>query len=158
MTSNRPPMSDPLALQPFDFDGDPEHLAALEARLAEREDQLTTLKHTLRQLQARYFQDLGALYAKLHELEGALAEEEIRLGLRPPAVDDDEEASTAEPDPDAMHGCSNRAVPTQDLKKIFRDLAKAIHPDRALDERTRYRRHSLMAEANRAYAERDEDR
>ena len=41
---------------------------------------------------------------------------------------------------------------------MFRDLAKAVHPDRAPDDRARYRRHSLMAEANRAYAERDEDR
>jgi hypothetical protein len=44
---------------------------------------------------------------------------------------------------------------------MFQDVARAVHPD-ALpdaqhDERTRYRRHSLMAEANRAYAERDED-
>jgi hypothetical protein len=45
---------------------------------------------------------------------------------------------------------------------MFRDIARAVHPDAAptahTDERTRYRRHSLMAEANRAYAERDEDR
>jgi hypothetical protein len=41
---------------------------------------------------------------------------------------------------------------------VFRDLAKAVHPDLATDDRARYRRHSLMAEANRAYAERDEDR
>jgi hypothetical protein len=45
---------------------------------------------------------------------------------------------------------------------MFRDVAKAVHPDLSphqdLDERTRFRRHSLMAEANRAYAERDEDR
>ena len=44
------------------------------------------------------------------------------------------------------------------MKRVFRDLAKAIHPDLARDESARYRRHSLMAEANRAYAERDEDR
>ena len=49
-------------------------------------------------------------------------------------------------------------MPSQDLKKIFRNLARTIHPDLALDEPARWRRHSLMAEANRAYAERDEDR
>ncbi len=41
---------------------------------------------------------------------------------------------------------------------MFRDLAKVIHPDLAGDDLARYRRHSLMAEANRAYAERDGDR
>lgn len=41
---------------------------------------------------------------------------------------------------------------------LFRDVAKTIHPDLARDEETRDRRHSLMAEANRAYALGDEDR
>jgi hypothetical protein len=41
---------------------------------------------------------------------------------------------------------------------MFRDVAKSIHPDLAMDEPARWRRHSLMAEANRAYADRDADR
>jgi hypothetical protein len=32
---------------------------------------------------------------------------------------------------------------------MFRDIAKAIHPDRAHNSAARDRRHSLMAEANR---------
>jgi DNA-binding transcriptional MerR regulator len=59
-------------------------------------------------------------------------------------------------------GCSSTAAPSTALKAMFRDIARAVHPDAApaglTDERTRYRRHSLMAEANRAYSERDEDR
>ena len=54
--------------------------------------------------------------------------------------------------------CANRSAPSDDLKRVFRDLAKAIHPDLASDDAARRRRHALMAEANRAYAERDEDR
>ena len=41
----------------------------------------------------------------------------------------------------------------EQLREHFREVQ-----DRAKDDRARYRRHSLMAEANRAYAERDEDR
>ena len=37
-------------------------------------------------------------------------------------------------------------------------MAKTIHPDLALDEITRDRRHRLMVEANRAYALGDEER
>jgi hypothetical protein len=40
---------------------------------------------------------------------------------------------------------------------LFRDVAKAIHPDLASDEATRDRRHALMVEANRAYAMGDEE-
>jgi hypothetical protein len=41
---------------------------------------------------------------------------------------------------------------------LFRDVAKAIHPDLAGDESARDRRHTLMVEANRAYALGDEER
>jgi hypothetical protein len=43
------------------------------------------------------------------------------------------------------------------VRTLFRDVARAIHPDLARDEHTRDRRHALMIEANRAYALRDED-
>jgi hypothetical protein len=44
------------------------------------------------------------------------------------------------------------------VRKLFRDVAKAIHPDLAQDQVTRDRRHTLMIEANRAYAQGDEER
>ena len=94
----------------------------------------------------------------LSGLEAAVLEAEIRAGIRPPfetEADAEAGASTSGGDTQA---CSNRGAPTDDLKRVFRDLAKAIHPDLAEDEPARCRRHSLMAEANRAYAERDEDR
>ena len=43
------------------------------------------------------------------------------------------------------------------VRTLFRDVAKAIHPDLASDEATRDRRHTLMIEANRAYALGDEE-
>jgi hypothetical protein len=143
-----------------DLSGARAQLAALEAQLAGRERELRDLQHELQALQARYFETLGALYAELTELNVAIVDAETRLGLRQPGAahdsgDDDDDAGRPQ---DAVVSCSNRPVPSDDLKKMFRDLAKAIHPDLAVDEPARYRRHSLMAEANRAYAERDEDR
>ena len=130
-------------------------VAALEQQLAERVRELTAFKTGLLALQERYLTEIGPLYAELGELEAAVAEVEIRLGLRSA---EPEEITDADEDPDAYVGCGNRAVPSADLKRIFRDVAKAVHPDRALDDAARFRRHSLMAEANRAYAEQDEDR
>ena len=46
---------------------------------------------------------------------------------------------------------------TDAVRRLFRDVAKVIHPDLAQDEQTRDRRHALMVEANRAYARGDED-
>ena len=150
------------SLQPADPDPTGVELAALELQVAARERELATLKLALQALQARYLSELGALYAELNTLDAAVADEEIRAGLRPPPLDpddaDDGDEAAAGDAPAVAAGCASRAASSGTLKKIFRDVARAIHPDRAMDERTRYRRHSLMAEANRAYAERDEDR
>lgn len=147
------------ALQPIPLDADRARLSALEAQLAERERELDALKTELRQLQTRYLDEIGPRYAELGTLEAQVVELEVRLGLRPPPLFDDDEDDDESAGEDAPAvSCSNPAAPSADLKRVFRDLAKAIHPDRAMDDRARYRRHSLMAEANRAYAERDEDR
>lgn len=151
------------ALQAAAPDADRARLAALEATVAERERELTTLKRDLLTLQSRYLDEIGGLYRKLSGIETAIADAEIALGLRVPeeATDPDEgsgDATADEGNAEALAGCGHRAAPSADLKRIFRQLAKTIHPDLALDGPARYRRHSLMAEANRAYAERDEDR
>ena len=44
------------------------------------------------------------------------------------------------------------------IRRLFRDVAKAIHPDLSRDSDARDRRHALMIEANRAYAQGDEQR
>lgn len=46
--------------------------------------------------------------------------------------------------------------PSADLKRLFRQLAQKIHPDRATDEIDRAWRSDLMSEANRAYRAGDE--
>jgi hypothetical protein len=149
------------SLQPAGPGSTRTELASLELQVAAGERELAALKTGLQALQARYLSEIGALYAELNTLEAAVVEEEIRVGLRPPPLlDDDEdvEDDTKEDGSNPPAGCGNRSAPSGNLKKIFRDVARAIHPDRAMDDRTRYRRHSLMAEANRAYAEQDEDR
>lgn len=142
------------------FDPAREDVTVLERRVADRERELMSVKTRLQQLQARYLSELGALYAELNALDDELTQAEIKAGLRVP---DDPELD--EPDGSATSesvGCSSASAPSSALKAMFRDIARAVHPDAApaaqTDERTRYRRHSLMAEANRAYAERDEDR
>jgi hypothetical protein len=135
-----------------------------EQELVARELELAALKVELQKLQSRYLTEVGASYAQLTELEAAIADIEIRAGMRPPPdeIDDideiDEQDEAGDRDAGAGGGCDNRGLPSDALKRVFRDVAKAIHPDLALDEPARCRRHSLMAEANRAYAERDEDR
>jgi hypothetical protein len=133
-----------------------EHLARLEAEFTEKRAAAESLQIELQRFQARYLRELGREYADLAAVHAAIEEAEVRLGVRPP-VDPTDETDDAEGSA-AGEGCSNQAEPSVDLKKMFRDIAKAIHPDRAHNSAARDRRHSLMAEANRAYADRDEDR
>jgi DnaJ-domain-containing protein 1 len=43
--------------------------------------------------------------------------------------------------------------PSDSLKKLYREVAKQVHPDLATDEADRARQRELMAAANQAYTE-----
>ena len=55
-------------------------------------------------------------------------------------------------------GKSARSSPTSSLKSLYREVAKRVHPDLAVDQNDRALRQRLMAEANRAYEIGDEAR
>jgi len=133
-----------------------ETLREREAALAAREADLAVLLQELRSLRARYLEDVGIHYARLIPLEEAIAAEEIRLGLRLAEIDAEDAAKNAADPLDPS--CDSRAGVPDGLKTMFRNVAKALHPDLAMDGPARDRRQSLMAEANRAYADRDPER
>ena len=125
----------------------------LEARFAERDAECVQVKADLDVFKARYRQQVGTLYEQLDQLELAIAEAElgelsrqVESGSAVPS----ESPVGAWPEPPPRY--------TSDvIRKLFRDVAKTIHPDLARDEFTRDRRHTLMVEANRAYALGDEE-
>lgn len=141
--------------------GDEARRSTLSAEVLRREAELDALKVELQRLQSRYLTEIGSLYRELSELEDRIYEAEVRAGVRSPATEEPSGASAEREAADAGVGafqCSNRSEPSDELRKVFRDVAKTIHPDLAMDGPEWNRRHSLMAEANRAYAERDADR
>ena len=127
--------------------------AELAARLGDRVAELTQAKSDLTAFGIRYRQDVGLLHEELDDLERAIAEAELgELSRRV-------EGETTEPVAPLVAESEPQPRYTSDaVRKLFRDVAKTIHPDLARDESTRDRRHALMAEANRAYALGDEDR
>jgi hypothetical protein len=148
-------MSQELAPNPA-HDNLGETLREREAALAAREAELAAFLDELRELRARYLEEVGIHYSRLIPLEEAIAVEEVRLGLRLAAIDAEDAAKNAADPLDPS--CDSRAGVPDGLKAMFRNVAKALHPDLAMDEPARDRRQSLMAEANRAYADRDAER
>ena len=140
-------------------------LASLEMRLAERELDLATLQAELHSFERTYLRIVGSRLAELDEIEAKIAEAVARH--KPKDRETQERASQARAQAqesaqavEAEHGADKREPfrPSDNLKKLYREVAKRIHPDLATDESERKRRHELMTEANRAYEEGDEAR
>ena len=126
-------------------------LGELETTLAERTAEAVRVRAELDAFRIRYRQQVGLLHEELDRIELELAEAE--LGILTERLGGDQE-------PAPPTGERIDAAPrftTDAVRKLFRDVAKAIHPDLAQDDEARDRRHALMVEANRAYALGDEE-
>lgn len=126
-------------------------LDELEAGLDVRRSEVSQTRSDYDAFRIRYRQEVGLLHDELDRLELDLAEAE--LGILKERLANSE---TAPADPTAERTEPSPRFTSDAVRKLFRDVAKAIHPDLARDADTRDRRHSLMIEANRAYALGDE--
>lgn len=127
--------------------------AAFEATLVERSAEVSRLQADTATFRLRYKQEVGLLHDELEELERAIAEAELgEISRRLEEEGGHEQAS----DPPRTEQAPR--LTTDAVRRLSRDVAKAIHPDLARDELARDRRHALMIEANRAYASGDEER
>jgi len=136
-----------------------EELASVRAALAERELELADLRTQLKSFEGRYLRQVGALYAELDDWEAKIAE--IEASLKPSAAASQRAQETrrqAEETHEATHGEASKArdfQPSADLKSLFREAAKRLHPDFAKDEADRQLRTRLMAQLNEAYGQGD---
>jgi hypothetical protein len=132
-----------------------EELAAIRATLAERELELADLRPQLAGFEGRYLREVAILYAELDEWRARITELHARLN---PSAAAQERAGAAREQArqtyaDA-HGKASEIkefIPSPELKTLFREVAKRIHPDLSKDAADLERRTRLMAEANRAY-------
>ncbi len=146
-----------LTLRPTETENSPLDLAReimrLETLLVERRRELVSLQEELRLFKSRYTQVVGSRLAELADIERAIKEAEARLfGVE----DMPEEEDTASHHNDVAEAHRARSMPVKAaLRKLFWSIAKVFHPDHAADEQEAQRRHTIMAEASRAYTEGD---
>lgn len=139
-------------------------LFTLESILAQRELDLATLQAELREFEGEYLRRVGVLYGELDEIEAKIAETQAAQAPEDAAAQRraqaaraqaNESASTAQ---EGLSESSGKFKPSETMKRLYRELARLIHPDLVADESEKLRRHTLMAEANRAYEQGDESR
>ncbi len=130
-------------------------VARLETVLSERREELTSLQESLREFKTRYANLVGSRLAELADIEHAIKKAEDRLlGIEEESDDEEQEESR---DFYGPQDAAEELPAKKSLRKLFWSVAKMFHPDHASDEQEAKRRHSVMAEANRAYRDGDLD-
>ena len=140
-------------------------LLDLEQALAERELEFSTIKSEIHIFEKQYQHTVGIKHQELDEVRAQVMELAVRFYPRSDefrnkaknardqakksAGEYQEIAEDSEPE--------QKFMPTEELKKLFRDVAKKIHPDLAGDESEQERCHLLMAKLNQAYQCMDEE-
>ena len=141
-------------------------LSRLQSLLADRELFLTALRSELSAFEQTYIRAVGKLYAELDEIEAEIAEHVARM--QPENARARNAATQARSQAQASRAVfdeslvaktiGSKSSQCQTLKNLYREVAKRIHPDLAIDSTDRLERERLMAAANRAYEEGDEAR
>lgn len=139
-----------------------QELQGLESKLIELELQLVSLKGELSAFERLYLKQVGVLYAELDEIEAQIAELLARRDPGNPKAHEAAKEARARAE-ESRTGAGELAIreakrfaPSSSLKSLYREVARRIHPDLAVNEADRAKRQRLMAQANQAYENGDE--
>jgi hypothetical protein len=138
--------------------------AALEAELADRELRAANLRAELGAFERQYLHFVGSRYAELDEKKAQIAEklaqeqpqnERAQHAARDARARANETQSVAGEKAAQAPRAFKASVET---KRLYREVARRVHPDLTADRNDRAKRQQLMAEANQAYERGDEQR
>jgi hypothetical protein len=142
-----------------ELEGKKSTLAELEEVLASSELKRATLETQLLGFQRVYLEAVGELIAELDELEARIAEaiagkqplDETSTADAARARNRAKESARAYREESRASFPKSELAPTEELKKLFRSVARRIHPDLASNDEDRAIREELMKRANEAY-------
>jgi hypothetical protein len=138
--------------------------ATLETELAEREFRSANLRAELGAFERRYLHFVGLRYAELDDLKAEIAE---RLAKEQPGNERLQRlaqiARAGANETKSSAGENTKEEPaafesSPEMKRLYREVAKRVHPDLTSDREDRAKRQQLMAEANDAYERGDESK
>lgn len=129
----------------------------LAEELAATELELESIKSDVARFRARYYNQIGRLYADLDAIEAQIAA--VLSGKQPENPQLKKQAESAQVQADASAEESGLAKPlpplpaviTPEIKAAYKRAAMKIHPDRATSDAERQRREGFMSRLNVAY-------
>ncbi len=128
-------------------------LAELEAEAAELDREREETGSKIREFEQRYRPAVGDRYLELEDLK-----DQIQKAWRLVQQARNGQDLAPEPTPQAEDAPHEAFKPEHNLRSLFRELARRIHPDLANTAVERKRRHEFMSEATYAYRAGDERR
>jgi predicted nucleic acid-binding Zn-ribbon protein len=132
-----------------------EELTDIRSALAERELELVDFRNQLAGFEGRYLRQVGTLYAELDEWKARISELRARLDPSPAAnAQAEKDREQSRQTYEEAHGKASETrefTRSPELRSLFREVAKGIHPDLSKDAADHERRTRFMADANRAY-------
>ena len=140
-------------------------LAQLTQDVADLELELATAQAEVADFTRRYYEVVGRRMVELDAAQARLARElaeqapenpQVRTNAQEMKEKAAQSAQESERFEKASEDQPSAFRPSPDIKRLFRQIAQKIHPDRASDESDRAWRTHLMSEANRAYRAGDE--
>lgn len=139
-----------------------EEQSAIETELADCELRAANLRAELGAFERQYLHFVGSRYAELDELNAQVAERIAQAqphNERAQQAARDARARAASTKSSAGEKSAHEPKPfhaSAELKRLYRDVARRIHPDLTSDRDDRAKRQALMAQANEAYERGDE--
>ncbi len=140
-------------------------LSDIQNELAQFELEFATLHGELNDFQYHYTKLVVRRMYELDRIEQQIAE--YLISTAPASVDYREKLKAAKErisesekvfKSEKRRSGNGKFQPSDSLKKLYREIARKIHPDLATDEKERQRRGQLMAEINDAYEIGDEQK
>lgn len=139
-------------------------LESLKLKLVHKELELSTLQAELHSFELKYLKIVGVKIARLDDINAQIAEVFAKIQTNNETASNEARQSRAQAnasaesvkEAQAIQDSQTKFSSSENLKSLFREAAKRIHPDFAVDENDRIRRTKLMAEVNEAYKAGDE--
>jgi hypothetical protein len=134
----------------------------IESELADRELRSANLRAELSAFEQQYLHYVGSRYAELDELRAGITEkiakeQPANVRAQQAAAEAREHAKeTKSAAGEKLESSPKAFEASPEMKRLYRDVAKRIHPDLTADRSDRAKRQLLMAEANEAYQRGDE--